>query len=38
MRISFVTKEYERGIARGIDNGRIIRLGLIEDGLKIFGS
>ena len=38
MGISFATKEYERGTARGIDNGRIIRLGLMEDGSKIFGS
>jgi hypothetical protein len=38
MGISFATKEYERGTERGINNGRIIRLGLMEEGSKMFRS
>jgi hypothetical protein len=36
MGISFVTKEY-RETERGIDNGRITRPGLMEDGSNMFG-
>jgi hypothetical protein len=37
MGISFATKEYGE-TERGINNGRIIRLWLMEDGSKMFGS
>jgi hypothetical protein len=36
MGISFATKEHERGTAKGINNRRITRLGLMEDGSKMF--
>jgi hypothetical protein len=37
MGLSFAIKEYGE-TERGINNGRIIRLGVMEDGSKMFGS
>ncbi len=37
MGISFAKEEYGE-TERGINNGRVIRLGLMEDGSKVFGS